>query len=268
MSPFDSPYYEKPFAEGAFEHSGDTGGDDHTHESAHIHESSYIDRPCRIGAHTEIMRFSHVMAHSIIGSNCLIGNNVTVASGVYIANNVQVMNNTTLNSGVILEDEVYCGPSTVFTENKWLRSNRHTELPQSRISPTLVRFGAKIGANTTIGSGLTIGRFSFVEAGSVIDSHVPDFAIVYGNPLKFAGWQCRCGQTLLFPPEAQNNALKTAAQSVDNLQPVGNLQIECGACGRSYAQTGKFQVVPVFEETIAPSILTPSASHTNVYGGS
>lgn len=230
MKHFEQDYFDTSSLEGHYQEG--------TAKSAHIHESSYVDFPCQIGENTEIMRFSHVMAHSIIGNNCLIGNNVTVASGVYIANNVQVMNNTSLNSGVILEDNVYCGASTVFTENKWLRSDRATDLSRSQVAPTIVRQGAKIGANTTVGSGIRIGKFAFVEAGTVIDSHVPDFAIVYGNPLKFAGWQCQCGKTLAFD---ETSFTKEGSHPQT---------IECANCGRVYAQTGQFQVIPVFVEAM------------------
>jgi UDP-2-acetamido-3-amino-2,3-dideoxy-glucuronate N-acetyltransferase len=167
--------------------------EDHRAETAYIHESSYVDTPCRIGDHTSILHFSHVMANSIIGNFCQIGRNVTIASGVLLGDNVKVMNNAQLNSGVILENEVYCGPCAVFTESRHVRANTRNI---SRVSPTLVRRGAQIGANTTVASGFTIGRFAFIEAGTIVDRNIPDFAVVYGNPLKFAGWRCECGQTL------------------------------------------------------------------------
>lgn len=160
-----------------------------------VHESAYVDEPCQIGHGTSIMHFSHVMAHSVIGEHCQIGQNVTIASGVMIGNNVRVMNNTMLNSGVIIEDDVYCGPSTVVIPLKYMRGEAGNI---STIQPTLMKRGASIGANTTIAAGLTIGQQSFIESGSVIDRNIPDFALVYGNPVQFAGWRCECGQVLKF----------------------------------------------------------------------
>jgi len=198
----------------------DSAFEDIKAESALIHESSYVDSPCRIGAHTRIMPFSHVMAHAVIGDNCLIGHSVTISSGVLIADNVSVMNNTMLNSGVILENNVYCGPSTVFTENRLMKANNPGI---SKISPTLVKHGAKIGANTTIGSGFTIGRYAFIEAGTVVDGHVPDFAVICGNPVKLIGWQCACGQPL---PIKQSSTV-----------------MNCPQCGKQFEQTAKAKLV-------------------------
>lgn len=190
--------------------------------TAFVHESSYVDEPCQIGAYTNIFHFSRVMAHSIIGEHCHIGQNVTISSGVMVGNDVQVMNNTLLNSGVILEDKVYCGPSTVFTEQKRVRKQDGFI---SQVTPSLVKLGAHIGANTTIASGFTIGKFSFIEAGSVIDRNIPDFAIVYGNPIQFVGWQCQCGQTMKTKPDAQ--------------------YIDCPTCGKVYQQLEEWKIVPL-----------------------
>jgi len=197
-------------------------------ETAFIHESSYVDKPCRIGQNTSILHFSHVMANSIIGDHCYIGHNVTIGSGVLLGDHVSVMNNTLLNPGVIMESGVYCGPSTIFTEGTNIRAATG---PVSRVSPTLVKQGAKIGANTTVASGHTIGRFSFIEAGSVIDSHVPDFAIVFGNPLKFGGWQCECGQPIRFPDSGQHT--------------------ECTHCGRVFRQDAQWKIILVSDEANA-----------------
>lgn len=239
----------------------DQAFEDQKAQSAFIHESSYVDSPCRIGENTSILHFSHVMAHSIIGDNCYIDHNVTVASGVLIANHVQVMNNVTLNTGLIMENDVYCGPSTVFTENRFMRSNRDRYgegdadnrerrglrlSPMTRISPTVVRRGAKIGANTTVGSGFTIGKFSFIEAGSVVDSHVPDFAIVYGNPIQFGGWQCRCGQSLPL-------SLKKEEQ-----------QAQCPHCGSRYAQIAKYKLVLMPDGVLSEST-EKGTSHLDSY---
>lgn len=206
--------------------------EDHRAETAFIHESSYVDAPCRIGEHTSILHFSHVMGHTIIGSYCQIGRNVTVASGVFVGDNVRVMNNAQLNSGVILENGVYCGPNTVFTENKFVRANTKNI---SRISPTLVRHGAQIGANTTVASGSTIGRFAFIEAGTVIDRNIPDFAVAYGNPLKLAGWRCECGQAILLNAAAPE---KSHGETQDKAQ-----EVHCSSCGRLYLRQSKWKVL-------------------------
>lgn len=193
-------------------------------ESAFIHESSFVDTPCRIGEHTSIMHFSHVAAHTIIGNSCFIGHNVTIAAGVLLGDHVRVMNNAQLNSGVIMENTVYCGANTVFVDNRHVRSH-NTNI--SRISPTLVRHGAQIGPHSTVSSGFTIGRFSFIEAGTVIDRNVPDFAVVYGNPLKFIGWRCECGQTMpTSPHKAQQDE-----------------EFTCSYCGRTYLRQSKWKLL-------------------------
>lgn len=200
--------------------------DDHRAETAFIHESSYVDAPCRIGEHTSVMHFSHIMSHTVIGNHCHVGRNVMVASGVLVGDHVRVMNNSQLNSGVILENEVYIGPSTVFTESRQVRANNKN---LSRISPTLVRHGTQIGANTTVASGFTIGRFAFVEAGTVVDSNVPDFAVVYGNPLKFAGWRCQCGHMI------------AGASDLKSPQPQDEFQ--CSYCSRRYLRQAKWKLI-------------------------
>jgi UDP-2-acetamido-3-amino-2,3-dideoxy-glucuronate N-acetyltransferase len=204
---------------------------DHRAETAYVHESSYIDAPCRIGEHTSVLHFSHIMSHSIIGDFCLIGRNVTIASGVLVGNHVKVMNNVQLNSGVILENDVYCGPCVTFTENRYVRA-----IPKniSRVSPTLVRQGAQLGPNTTVASGFTIGRFAFIEAGTIVDRNIPDFAIVYGNPLKFAGWRCECGQSL----HLQSSS---ASRSQKSQEP--ETSVTCVYCGRRYERQSKWKVL-------------------------
>lgn len=202
--------------------SYDSGFEDNRAESAFIHESSYVDAPCRIGENTAILHFSHIMANSIIGNNCHIGHNVTISSGVLIGNNVKVMNNTLLNSGVILEDNVYCGPSTIFSALKNIRAQQ-TNI--SQVSPTLVRRGAHIGANTTVATGFTIGLYTFIEAGAVIDRNIPDFALAYGNPLKFAGWRCECGERLKFADEP----------------------LTCKNCGKIYLQKSERKIIQLRE---------------------
>jgi UDP-2-acetamido-3-amino-2,3-dideoxy-glucuronate N-acetyltransferase len=165
-----------------------------------VHESSYVDEPVEIGEGTKIWHFSHVMAHARIGSCCSIGQNVLIASNVVIGNNVKIQNNVSVYEGVTLEDDVFCGPSMVFTNVNTPRSGtpRNTS---ADFAMTVVRRGASIGANATIVCGHTLGEFAFVGAGSVVTADVPPHAIVYGNPARIAGYACECGVRLVFETE-------------------------------------------------------------------
>jgi UDP-2-acetamido-3-amino-2,3-dideoxy-glucuronate N-acetyltransferase len=155
-----------------------------------VHASAFVDEPCEIGDETKIWHFSHVMPKSRIGSHCNLGQNVHVASGVRIGNNVKIQNNVSLYAGVELEDDVFCGPSMVFTNVITPRShiNRKSEYRQ-----TLVKRGASLGANSTIVCGVTIGRYAFVAAGAVVTHDVADHSLVVGVPARHAGWVCQCG---------------------------------------------------------------------------
>lgn len=160
-----------------------------------VHESAYVDEPCEIGTGTKIWHFCHVMAHAKIGERCNFGQNVLIAPHTSIGNNVKIQNNVSVYEGVVLEDDVFCGPSMVFTNVNTPRShvNRRGEY-----LPTLVKQGASIGANATVVCGSTIGRFAFIGAGSVITKDIPDYALVYGNPARVQGWVCQCGIRLQF----------------------------------------------------------------------
>jgi UDP-2-acetamido-3-amino-2,3-dideoxy-glucuronate N-acetyltransferase len=157
------------------------------------HESAYVDQPCEIGAGTKIWHFCHVMANSKIGNNCNLGQNVLVSPGVVIGNNVKIQNNVSVYTGVELEDDVFCGPSCVFTNvmNPRSQINRHSEYRK-----TLVRRGATIGANATIVCGATIGRYAFIGAGAVTRGDVPDYAMMVGVPAVRKGWMSRHGHRL------------------------------------------------------------------------
>ena len=157
------------------------------------HPSAIVDEPCEIGNGTKIWHFSHVMSESRIGSNCILGQNVHVASGVRIGSNVKIQNNVSLYTGVELEDDVFCGPSMVFTNVITPRSHVNRKSEYQR---TLVRRGASLGANSTIICGVTIGRFAFVGAGAVVTRDVPDHALVVGVPARQVGWVCQCGVVL------------------------------------------------------------------------
>ena len=158
-----------------------------------VHESSYVDEPCRVGAGTKIWHYSHVMKDSVIGRECTIGQNVFVATGVRVGDRCKIQNNVSLYEGVTLEDDVFCGPSMVFTN---VINPRSEVSRRDEFRPTLVKKGASIGANATVICGVTIGTGAFVAAGAVVTHDVPDYALVVGNPARHAGWMCWCGVKL------------------------------------------------------------------------
>lgn len=162
-----------------------------------IHASSYVDEPAIIGAGTRIWHFCHVMANVTIGASCSIGQNVVIMSGVKIGNNVKIQNNVSIYTGVELEDDVFCGPSMVFTNVRTPRSGTPRNRPDDYVT-TLVKRGASIGANATIVCGNTIGEFGLIGAGAVVTKDVPAYARVYGNPARIHGYSCQCGLNLAF----------------------------------------------------------------------
>ena len=167
-----------------------------------VHESSYVDDGSHIGAGTKIWHFSHVMTGARIGERCNIGQNVVVSPQVVIGNNVKIQNNVSIYTGVTLEDDVFCGPSMVFTN---VVNPRSEVSRKDEYQPTLVKRGASLGANCTILCGHTIGAYAFVGAGAVVTRDVPDYALVVGNPARVAGWVCECGVKLAagaMPPQA------------------------------------------------------------------
>lgn len=161
----------------------------------YAHPTAIVDEPAHIGEDTKIWHFCHVMAQARIGKGCSLGQNVFVAAHVEIGNNVKIQNNVSLYEGVICEDDVFLGPSMVFTNVYNPRSgvNRKSEYRK-----TLVRHGASIGANATIVCGNTIGRFAFIGAGSVVLRDVPDYALIVGNPGRQIGWMSEFGERLYF----------------------------------------------------------------------
>ena len=158
-----------------------------------MHESSYVDQPCSIGEGTKIWHFSHIMRDSEVGKNCNIGQNVVISPGCRVGNNVKIQNNVSVYTGVVLEDDVFCGPSMVFTNV--INPRSHVER-KDEYRTTLVKRGATIGANATIVCGVTLGRFCFIGAGAVVTRDVPDYARVFGSPAKLHGWSCHCGEHL------------------------------------------------------------------------
>ncbi len=158
-----------------------------------VHESAYVDQPCEIGAGTKVWHFSHVQSGARIGERCILGQNVNVANDVRIGNNVKIQNNVSIYTGVELEDDVFCGPSCVFTN---VINPRSQIVRHSQYQLTLVRRGATLGANSTIVCGATIGRYAFIAAGALVRGDVPDYALMMGVPARRKGWMSRHGHRL------------------------------------------------------------------------
>lgn len=176
------------------------------------HETASIDEPCSIGAGTKIWHYAHVMAHARIGRDAVLGQNVFVGAGVTIGDRVRIQNNVSVYEGVTLEDEVFCGPSVVFTNVRHPRS----AIPRKHeLEHTLIRRGATLGTNCTIFCGVTIGEYAFVGAGTVVTCDVPDYALVFGAPARLQGWMCACGHRL-----------------------PGGFELACVTCGRRYHSDG------------------------------
>ncbi len=155
-----------------------------------VHQSAYIDAGAIVGEETKVWHFSHVMSGATIGRGCNIGQNVVIAPDVVIGDNVKIQNNVSIYTGVILEDDVFCGPSMVFTNVANPRSHVSRKHEYQR---TLVKRGATLGANCTIVCGRTIGAHAFVGAGAVVTKDIPDYALMVGNPGRITGWMCECG---------------------------------------------------------------------------
>jgi UDP-2-acetamido-3-amino-2,3-dideoxy-glucuronate N-acetyltransferase len=179
-----------------------------------VHESSFVDAGAQIGAGTKIWHFCHVMPGAVIGERCSLGQNVVVMPGTKIGNNVKIQNNVSIYEGVELEDDVFCGPSCVFT---------NVVNPRSHVSrkheyrATLVRRGASIGANATIVCGVTLGAYAFIGAGAVVTADVPAYGLLLGVPARRMGWMCQCGERL------------TVSAGVG----------ACAACGARYEEKGE-----------------------------
>lgn len=174
-----------------------------------VHESSYVDDNVKIGDGTKIWHFSHVMSNCEIGEKCNIGQNVVISPGVKIGNGVKIQNNVSVYTGVICEDNVFLGPSCVFTN---VVNPRSFIERKSEYKDTIIGEGASIGANVTIVCGHNIGKYALVGAGAVVTKHIPDYALVVGNPAKIQGYVCKCGEKLEFEDE----------------------HATCNACGKTY----------------------------------
>lgn len=179
-----------------------------------IHPTATIDDGADIGEGTKVWHYSHVMPGAKLGQNCSLGQNVFVGANVTIGDGCKIQNNVSVYEGVTLEDDVFCGPSMVFTNVVDPRA--HIER-KDEFKPTIVRRGASLGANCTIVCGTTVGRFALVGAGAVVTSDVPDHALVLGVPGRVAGWVCECARRLTFADGAAT----------------------CDDCGRSYRLDGQ-----------------------------
>lgn len=175
------------------------------------HETAVVDEGCTIGDGTKIWHFSHIMPDSIIGKNCNIGQNVVVSPGVILGDNCKVQNNVSIYTGVICEDDVFMGPSMVFTN---VINPRSAIVRKHEYAKTHVGRGASIGANATIVCGHDIGKFAFIGAGAVVVKHVPDYALVVGNPARQIGWMSEFGHRLNF----DEKGLATCPESGDSYQ--------------------------------------------------
>jgi len=182
---------------------------DSTEREVFVHESSYVDPGAEVGSGTRIWHFCHVMPTARIGRDCTLGQNVVVMDRVVLGDNVRVQNNVSIYEGVELQDDVFCGPSMVFTNVANPRSHVSRKDEYER---TLVRRGATIGANATVICGVTLGEYCFVGAGAVVTRDVPAHALMAGVPARRIGWACACGERLEEGPE-----------------------VSCGRCGTRYA---------------------------------
>ncbi len=171
------------------------GGVNRAHPRYFVHESAFVDDEVEIGEGTTIWHVSHVLKNSRIGRDCRIGQNVVIGPNVKIGNGVKIQNNVSVYEGVTLEDDVFCGPSMVFTN---VYNPRSQIRRMDELRPTIVRRGATLGANCTVVCGISIGHYAFVGAGAVVTRDVPDFALVLGNPGRIVGWMCMCGNRIDF----------------------------------------------------------------------
>lgn len=160
-----------------------------------VHPTAVVDEGCIIGNGTKIWHFSHIMPNCVLGNNCNLGQNVVVSPEVTLGNNVKVQNNVSIYTGVTCEDDVFLGPSMVFTN---VINPRSAVNRKNQYAKTHVGKGASIGANATIVCGHDIGKFAFIGAGAVVTKHVPDYALLVGNPARQTGWMSEYGQKLIF----------------------------------------------------------------------
>lgn len=188
-------------------------------EEYFAHETAVVDTGCKIGEGTKIWHFSHIMKNCVIGKKCNIGQNVVVSPDVVLGNNVKVQNNVSIYTGVICEDDVFLGPSMVFTN---ISNPRSAIIRRDQYEETVVKKGASIGANATIVCGNNIGAYSFIGAGAVVTKEVPPYALVVGNPAKQIGWMSEYGHRLKF----DKNGMAFCPESEEKYQLKNNSVIK------------------------------------------
>jgi UDP-2-acetamido-3-amino-2,3-dideoxy-glucuronate N-acetyltransferase len=184
-----------------------------------VHESSYVDEGATIGAGTKVWHFSHIMSGATIGKKCSIGQNVNIGGKAVVGDGVKIQNNVSVYDDVVIEDEVFCGPSCVFTN---VINPRAFVERKSEYKLTLVKRGASIGANATIVCGTTLGEYCLIGAGSVVTKDIPAHAMAFGNPARVRGWVCACGAKL-------------------------GGDLKCPECNKSYRKNGN-ELVPEYNK--------------------
>lgn len=187
-------------------------------DGAYIHKTAYVDARVSVGSGTKLWHFTHILSDSSVGRNCVLGQNVMAGPHVSIGDGCKIQNNVALYKGVRLEDDVFCGPSCVFTNV--LTPRAHIER-KDEFRETLVKYGATIGANATIVCGNTLGRYSMIAAGAVVTRDVPDYGLMAGVPARWIGWVSRCGERL--GPDLK--CPRTGEQYLESKD--GTLQIRC-----------------------------------------
>jgi UDP-2-acetamido-3-amino-2,3-dideoxy-glucuronate N-acetyltransferase len=183
----------------------------------YVHDTAVVEEGAKVGSGTKVWHFAHIMPGAEIGERCSLGQNVVVMPGSKLGNNVKVQNNVSIYEKVICEDDVFLGPSMVFTNVVNPRSHVSRK---NEYEPTVVRRGATIGANATIVCGYEIGEYAFVGSGAVVTKDIPSYALVYGNPARHEGWMCQCGMKL---PMKVDESSETAT---------------CATCGSLYERAG------------------------------
>lgn len=177
-----------------------------------IYPSAIVDEPCSIGNSTKIWCFSHIREGAVIGNNCVLGQCVYIGPYVKIGNNVHIQNSASIGQGATIENNVFIGPNSVLTNV--MNPRAEFKRPVDEYMPILIKEGASIGANVTIICGNTIGKYAFIGAGTVVTHNVPDYAIVYGNPGRFRGWMCQCGEKLTFTMANRSKCFKCSKQYI------------------------------------------------------
>lgn len=187
------------------------------HSTAFVHDSAVVDDGAVLGAHVKVWHFSHVMSEAVVGEGSSLGQNAFVASGVHIGKSVKVQNNVSIYEGVVIEDDVFLGPSCVFTN---IRNPRSAVNRRGDYETTRVKRGATVGANATIRCGVTLGQHSFVAAGAVVTHDVPDHALVAGVPAQHIGWMSAHGSRLHFDADGRATCAETGQIYIKNNQHV------------------------------------------------